>query len=142
MDLKLKGKVAMVAASSKGLGYGIAEALAQEGASLSIGSRTEKEIETVAEKLRRETGISVLANVLDSSNPQSIQKWTDATIKEFKGIDKLVINAGGPPAGKFEDFSDEDWQEAFELNLFSAIRMIRATLPLSLIHISEPTRPY
>tara|TARA_X000000368_G_scaffold74586_1_gene54968 strand:+ start:343 stop:1134 length:792 start_codon:yes stop_codon:yes gene_type:complete len=129
MDLKLKGKVAMVAASSKGLGYGIAEALAQEGASLSIGSRTEKEIETVAEKLRRETGISVLANVLDSSNPQSIQKWTDATIKEFKGIDKLVINAGGPPAGKFEDFSDEDWQEAFELNLFSAIRMIRAALP-------------
>jgi len=129
MDLKLKGKVAMVAASSKGLGYGIAEVLAQEGASLSIGSRTEKEIETVAEKLRRETGISVLANVLDSSNPQSIQKWTDATIKEFKGIDKLVINAGGPPAGKFEDFSDEDWQEAFELNLFSAIRMIRATLP-------------
>ena len=113
MDLKLKGKVAMVAASSKGLGYGIAEALAQEGASLSIGSRTEKEIETVAEKLRRETGISVLANVLDSSNPQSIQKWTDATIKEFKGIDKLVINAGGPPAVKFDDFSDEDWQEAF-----------------------------
>ena len=129
MDLKLKGKVAMVAASSKGLGYGIAQALAQEGASLSIGSRTEKDIEAAAEKLRNETGVPVLANVLDSSNPQSIQNWTDATLKEFGGIDKLVVNAGGPPTGKFEDFSDEDWQAAFELNLFSAVRMIRATLP-------------
>jgi len=147
MDLKLKGKVAMVAASSKGLGYGIAQALAQEGASLSIGSRTEKDIEAAAEKLRNETGVPVLANVLDSSNPQSIQNWTDATFKEFGGVDKLVINAGGPPTGKFEDFSDEDWhaggpptgkfedfsdedwQAAFELNLFSAVRMIRAALP-------------
>ena len=129
MDLKLKGKVAMVAASSKGLGYGIAQALAQEGASLSIGSRTKKDIETVAKKLRDETGVQVLANVLDSSNPQSIQNWTDSTLKEFGGIDKLVVNAGGPPTGKFEDFSDEDWQAAFELNLFSAVRMIRAALP-------------
>ncbi|MDP7175279.1 MAG: SDR family NAD(P)-dependent oxidoreductase, partial [SAR324 cluster bacterium] len=129
MDLKLKGKVAMVAASSKGLGYGIAQVLAQEGASLSIGSRTEKDIEAAAEKLRNETGVQVLANVLDSSNPQSIQNWTDSTLKEFGGIDKLVVNAGGPPTGKFEDFSDEDWQAAFELNLFSAVRMIRAALP-------------
>ncbi|HCV45562.1 MAG TPA: 3-oxoacyl-ACP reductase, partial [Deltaproteobacteria bacterium] len=129
MDLKLKGKVAMVAASSKGLGYGIAQVLAQEGASLSIGSRTKKDIEAAAEKLRNETGVQVLANVLDSSNPQSIQNWTDSTLKEFGGIDKLVVNAGGPPTGKFEDFSDEDWQAAFELNLFSAVRMIRAALP-------------
>ena len=106
MDLKLEGKVAMVAASSKGLGYGIAQALAQEGASLSIGSRTKKDIEAAAEKLRNETGIPVLANVLDSSNPQSIQNWTDATLKKFGGIDKLVVNAGGPPVGKFEDFSE------------------------------------
>jgi len=129
MDLKLKEKVAMVAASSKGLGYGIAQALAQEGASLSIGSRTEKDIEAAAEKLRNETGVQVLANVLDSSSPQSIQNWTDSTLREFGGIDKLVVNAGGPPTGKFEDFSDEDWQAAFELNLFSAVRMIRAALP-------------
>jgi 3-oxoacyl-[acyl-carrier protein] reductase len=129
MDLKLKGKVAMVAASSKGLGYGIAQALAQEGATLSIGSRTEKNIEAAAEKLRNETGVPVLATVLDSANPESIRNWTDLTLKEFGGVDKLVVNAGGPPAGKFEDFSDDDWQAAFELNLFSAVRMIRAALP-------------
>ncbi len=129
MDLKLNGKVAMVAASSKGLGYGIAQALAQEGASISIGSRTEEDIESAAEQLRKETGVSVLASVLDSSEPESIQQWANITLKEFGGVDKLLVNAGGPPTGKFEDFSDNDWQAAFELNLLSAVRMIRATLP-------------
>ena len=129
MDLKLNGKVAMVAASSKGLGYGIAQALAQEGASISIGSRTEADIESAAEQLRKETGVSVLASVLDSSEPESIQQWANITLKEFGGVDKLLVNAGGPPTGKFEDFSDNDWQAAFELNLLSAVRMIRATLP-------------
>ena len=130
MDLKLKGKIAMVAASSKGLGYGIAQALAQEGASISIGSRTQEDIETAAEQLRNKTGVPVMASVLDSSEAESIQQWTDATLNEFGGVDKLVVNAGGPPTGKFEDFADADWQAAFDLNLFSAVRMIRATLPL------------
>ena len=129
MDLKLNGKVAMVAASSKGLGYGIAQALAQEGASISIGSRTEADIESAADQLRKETGVSVLASVLDSSEPESIQQWANITLKEFGGVDKLLVNAGGPPTGKFEDFSDNDWQAAFELNLLSAVRMIRAALP-------------
>ncbi len=129
MDLGLKGKVAMVAASSKGLGFGIAKALAEEGALLSIGSRTKDDIEAAAEQLRKETGTQVLASVMDSSNPESILNWTDATLMEYGGGDKLGVNAGGPPAGKFEDFSDEDWQSAFELNLFSAVRMIRAALP-------------
>ena len=128
MELGLKGKVAMVAASSKGLGFGIAKALAEEGAKLSIGSRTKDDIDAAAEQLRKENNTEVLSSVMDSSNPESILEWTDATIREFGGVDKLVVNAGGPPAGKFEDFSDEDWQAAFELNLFSAVRMIRACL--------------
>ena len=130
MELKLKGKVAMVAASSKGLGYGIAQALAQEGASISIGSRTKEDIKIAAKKLSKKTGVPVLGSVLDSSNPISIKQWTDETLKEFGGVDKLVVNAGGPPPGKFEDFTDEDWQSAFDLNLFSAVRMIREALPL------------
>jgi 3-oxoacyl-[acyl-carrier protein] reductase len=77
MDLGLKGKVAMVAASSKGLGFGIAKALAEEGALLSIGSRTKDDIEAAAEQLRKETGTQVLASVMDSSNPESILKWTN-----------------------------------------------------------------
>ena len=130
MDLKLKNKVAMVAASSKGLGYGIAKALGQEGALLSIGSRNKENIELAAEKLRKETGTKVLASKLDSSNLDSICQWKNATLKEFGCVDKLVVNAGGPPTGKFEDFSDNDWQAAFELTLLSAVRMIREILPL------------
>tara|TARA_Y100001970_G_scaffold292132_1_gene432105 strand:- start:1512 stop:2303 length:792 start_codon:yes stop_codon:yes gene_type:complete len=130
MDLNLKNKVAMVAASSKGLGYGIAEALAREGAILSIGSRNKQNFEKAAKKIKKSTNIQVLASELDSSNLKSIRNWVDATFREFGGVDKLVINAGGPPTGKFEDFSDHDWQSAFELNLLSAVRMIRETLPL------------
>ena len=127
MDLKLKGKVAMVAASSKGLGYGIAQALAQEGASISIGSRTQKDIETAAEQLRNETGVPVLASVLDSSKPESIRQWTDATLNELGGVDKLVVNAGGPPTGNGEDHAAEDWTAALEINLINAVRMTQAT---------------
>mgnify|MGYP001177257444 CR=1 FL=1 len=129
MEFGLKGKVVMVAASSKGLGFGIAKALAEEGAKLSIGSRTKDDIEVAADKLRKVNNTEVLSSILDSSKPESIIEWTDATIRKFGGVDKLVVNAGGPPAGKFEDFSDEDWQAAFELNLLSAVRMIRSTLP-------------
>ena len=130
MDLKLKNKVAMVAASSKGLGFGIARALAQEGAIVSIGSRNKKNIEEAADLIRNETGTQVLASELDSSDLKSIQSWKNKTFREFGGVDKLLVNAGGPPTGKFEDFSDSDWQKAFELSLLSAIRMIREILPL------------
>ncbi len=129
MELGLHGKVAMVAASSKGLGYGIARELAREGALVSIGSRTESEIFEVADLLAEETGTEVLANVLDASDPDSIAQWLDNTTAAFGGVDMLVVNAGGPPAGKFDDFADSDWQTAFELTLMSAVRMIRAVLP-------------
>ena len=129
MDLGLRGKVAMVAASSKGLGFGIARELAREGALVSIGSRTESEVHDAAEILTNETDGDILANVLDVSNPSSITKWLENTVDAFGGVDLLVVNAGGPPAGTFDDFEDSDWQTAFELTLLSSVRMIRATLP-------------
>ena len=129
MDLQLQGKIAMVAASSKGLGYGIAYELAKEGANLSIGSRTETEIKKTARKIENETSVSVLPTILDSSNAESIEKWTKKTLEHYGGVDLLVVNAGGPPPGKFEIFTDEDWMNAFELNLMSAVRMIRSVLP-------------
>ena len=76
MQLNLKGKVAMVAASSKGLGFGIAQELAREGAKLSIGSRSEEGIESAAKKLREETQAEVLSTILDASNKLSIEDWT------------------------------------------------------------------
>ena len=129
MDLGLHGKVAMVAASSKGLGYGVARALAQEGALVSIGARTEAEVFDAADALIEETEAEVLPNVLDMADPDSITRWVENTIDAFGGVDKLVVNAGGPPAGKFDDFADSDWQAAFELTLMSSVRLIRAALP-------------
>lgn len=129
MDLGLHGKVAMVAASSRGLGFGIARELAREGALVSLGSRTESDVFEAADLLTEETGAEVLANVLDASDPDSILQWLDNTTEAFGGVDMLVVNAGGPPTGNFDDFNDEDWQAAFELTLMSAVRMIRAVLP-------------
>jgi len=129
MDLGLHGKVAMVAASSRGLGFGIARELAREGALVSLGSRTESDVFEAADLLTEETGAEVLANVLDAADPDSILQWLDNTTEAFGGVDMLVVNAGGPPTGNFDDFNDEDWQAAFELTLMSAVRMIRAVLP-------------
>ncbi len=129
MDLGLRGKVAMVAASSKGLGLGIARELAREGALVSIGSRNESEIFDAAESLTEETGAEVLAHVLDVANPNSILQWVENTQETFGGIEMLVVNAGGPPTGTFDDFDDAQWQAAFELTLMSSVRMIRAVLP-------------
>lgn len=129
MDLHLKDKVILVAAASKGLGYGIAKALAEEGSIVSIASRTADEIETAATRLREETGATVLWFTCDMSNAQSIQQWVEATRLHAGNIYGVVVNAGGPPAGKFEQFDDTAWQKAFELTLMSAVRLIRAALP-------------
>ena len=129
MDLGLNNKVVMVAAASRGLGYGIAAACAREGALVSIGSRTESDILEAARQLQEETGGQALGTVMDAKNADSIKAWTEATISQFGGVDGLVVNAGGPPAGDFDDFSDADWQSAFELTLMSSVRMIRAVLP-------------
>ncbi len=129
MDLGLKGKVALVAAASKGLGFGIAQALAREGAKVSICSRTADEIEAAAERLRNETGAEVLANVCDVTRDDDILKWVQNTTAQWGPIDALAVNAGGPPTGLLKDFKDEQWQAAFELTLLSSARMIRAALP-------------
>lgn len=129
MDLGIKDKVYMVAAASKGLGYGIAEALAQDGGKLCIGSRTEADIKAAADKLHQETGSEVLSVVLDATDAQSIKDWHAATLARFGRVDGLVINAGGPPAGNFDDFNEDDWYAAFELTLMSAVRMVNTVLP-------------
>lgn len=119
----------MVAASSRGLGFGTAQALSREGARVSMGSRTAEDISSAAERLTKETGNETAGFVLDASDSESIQTWVDATLGRFGRIDGLVVNAGGPPAGKFDAFDDEAWTAAFNLTLMSAVRMIRCVLP-------------
>ena len=129
MELGLRDKTFMVAAASKGLGYGIARTLAEEGAGVSIGSRNKENISSAADTIGRETGSEARGYHLDMKDGDTIACWVEDTLRDFGGIDGLVVNAGGPPPGKFEDFTENQWSEAFELTLLSAVRLIRHALP-------------
>ena len=128
MDLGLKGKVAMVGGASRGLGYAVAEALAREGALVSISSTTPASIEDAARRISA-TGAQVFAMPVDVRNADQIAAWGQKTIERFGGVDLLFTNAGGPPAGAAIDFDDAAWQNAVDLLLFSTLRMVRAAVP-------------
>ncbi len=129
MDLGLKGKVALVAASSKGLGYGVARALARDGARVSMCSRSALDITEAATHITEETGAETLCATCDLTDSQSIGAWVDQTVSQWGVVDALLVNAGGPPAGYFKELSDDQWQAAFELTLLSSVRLIRAVIP-------------
>ncbi len=129
MDLKLRGKIAMVGGASKGLGYAVARALAAEGAQVSIASRHRQGIEAAAERIERETGTPVLATTADLAAPEAIARWHATTLDRFGGVDLLFTNAGGPPAGRVLDFDDGAWQSAFELLVLGVVRQVRLVVP-------------
>jgi 3-oxoacyl-[acyl-carrier protein] reductase len=129
MDLGLKGKVALVSGASKGLGYAVAKALAADGATVAISSRDERAISDAARRIEQETGARVSATAVDVRSKEAIDGWITRTAETFGGIDALMTNSGGPPAGAAVSFDDQAWQEAAELLLFSTIRMVRATVP-------------
>jgi 3-oxoacyl-[acyl-carrier protein] reductase len=128
MDLGIKDKVALVAASSKGIGFAIAEELAANGARLVMCARGGKDLRASADKLRAK-GADVLDVVADVSNPQDIARLTSNAIEKFGRVDMLVANSGGPPAGAFETFTAESWSDAAQLLLFSTVELVRAVLP-------------
>lgn len=130
MDLGLKGKTALVVASSQGLGKGIARAFVQEGTNVLLASRNEKQLISVTEELSQLGSGKVAYIRCDITKPEDIKAMIQKANDEYGGLDILINNAGGPPAGTFEDMEDEDWQNAFELNLLSYIRIIRESLPL------------
>jgi 3-oxoacyl-[acyl-carrier protein] reductase len=129
MNLQLKGKVALIAGASKGLGYGVAHAMAEEGALVSIASRDESAIAAAGSRIERDTGTPVMTMAVDVRSADAIDRWIAATVDRFGGIDALMTNSGGPPAGQAMSFDDAAWQEAVDLLLFSTIRMIRGTIP-------------
>jgi 3-oxoacyl-[acyl-carrier protein] reductase len=129
MELGLQGKVALVAAASKGLGFGVAQALARDGARVSMCSRTQGEVEAAGERLHAETSADVMAMACDVTQMEQIEAWVNATVARWGQIDALLVNAGGPPAGLIKDVTDAQWQAAFELTLLSTVRLIRTALP-------------
>ena len=129
MDLGLHNKVALVAASSRGLGRAVAEELAAEGASLILCARDAQALDSTKEAIVRSSGAQVLAIAADVAVPSDVKLVFDAGVERFGQIDILVTNAGGPPAGTFESLTPEQWEQAVRLTLFSAIELARHVLP-------------
>jgi 3-oxoacyl-[acyl-carrier protein] reductase len=129
MDLGLKNKVALVAASSRGLGRAVAEELANEGASLILCARDAQALDETQDAIVRGNATQVLAVPADVSMASDVKRVVDAGIERFGQIDILVTNAGGPPAGTFEQVTPEQWEQAVRLTLFSAIELARHVLP-------------
>jgi 3-oxoacyl-[acyl-carrier protein] reductase len=129
MHLGLKNKVALVAASSRGLGRAVAEELAREGAALVLCARGDGALRETAAAIRAETGARVIDVVADVGEPAGVARVLDAAMVEFGRVDVLVTNAGGPPAGPFESHSAEAWHTAVRQNLDSVVELTRGVLP-------------
>jgi len=129
MDLGLTGQPALVAAASKGMGRAVAEGLAREGARVAIFARTEADVRLAADEIRAATGAEVLALAGDVTRAADVERIVGEAAGRFGGLRVLVTNAGGPPLGLFDEMDDAQWQAAFELNLLSVIRLIRAAVP-------------
>ncbi|MGN1402146.1 MAG: SDR family oxidoreductase [Bacillus sp. (in: firmicutes)] len=129
MELKLDGKTALVMASSQGLGKAVAEQFLKEGAMVMITSRSEDKLQALKEEFVKQYPGQLEYYRADMTKPEEIRKLAEKTRDIFGGIDVLINNSGGPTKGTFSNFSDSDWQDAFELNLLSYVRVIRETLP-------------
>ena len=129
MDLGLRGKVALVGGSSRGLGYACARRLAEEGASVVLCARTAEDVERATEEIRTATGAETLAVAADLSTLDGPERFVRSALERFGHVDVLVHNTGGPPPGDFFAHDDASWQSAFELLLLSAVRTYRLVLP-------------
>jgi 3-oxoacyl-[acyl-carrier protein] reductase len=129
MDLQLGGKVALVTASSRGIGRAVAEELAAEGAAVVICARGEERLMRTRQEIEERHGGRVLALPVDLSDPEGARAVVDHAIAELGRVDVLVTNSGGPPAGPFESHPPEAWTHAVRLNLESVVNLTRAVLP-------------
>ena len=130
MDLGLKDRVAIVAASSQGMGKAVAMGLAREGAKLAICARTAATLNATAEEIRRATAAEVFARPVDVTDYDAVRGFVAETFQRFGRVDVCITNAGGPPAKLFSDTTVEDWQSAVNLNLMSTLYFSREVLPL------------
>jgi 3-oxoacyl-[acyl-carrier protein] reductase len=129
VDLGLRGKVSIVAASSKGLGRAVAEGFAAESARVVMCSRDQEAIRTAADGVRKKTGGEVVWTVADVGTLDGCERLVKTAVEKFGAVDILVSNAGGPPPGRFDDLDDAAWQKAVDITLFSAVRLTRLVLP-------------
>lgn len=128
MDLGIKGRVAAVAAASKGLGFACAEAFAREGADVAICARGEEALRDAAKALEQ-TGARIHSVALDLAEPGASERFIDSTVETLGSCDIVVTNIGGPPSGSFDTFDDDAFRQAFERNMLVAVRLARAAVP-------------
>ena len=129
MDLGLQGKIALVAAASKGWGRAIAEELAAEGASLVLCARGDEALQETCAAIAKAAGVPVLGIAANVADPADVARVVQAAMDRFGRIDVLVTNAGGPPAGTFDTLSPDMWADATRLLLNSVVELTRAVLP-------------
>jgi 3-oxoacyl-[acyl-carrier protein] reductase len=129
MDLGLKGRVAIVAAASTGLGRAVATELLKEGAKVAICARRAGTLEKTAQELREQTGGEILHQIVDVRNEAEIANFVAAVESRFGKVDICVTNSGGPPSKLFADTRTDEWRSAIDLLLLSAVHFARETLP-------------
>ena len=129
MDLGIKGKVALITASSKGIGRSAAEAFAAEGCRIAICSRNKEELINTANEIKKKFFIEPIWCVCDLNILKDIETTVESVVKQFGSIDILVNNCGGPEPGNFQQLGDKSWQSAFEQVLLSAVRFCNLIIP-------------
>lgn len=129
MDLGLKGRGVIVAASSEGIGRATAEAFAREGAQVAMCARTETTLREAADQIRKATAAEVLAETLDVTDAVAVRRFAENVAKQFGRIDACVANAGGPPAKNFLSVGMDEWRRAIDMNFMSAINLAHAVIP-------------
>src|SRR5581483_1316833 len=129
MDLGIKGKVALVAASSQGIGLATAEAFGAEGCKVAMCARNREALNAGAEKIRRQHNAEVFTEAFDVTDPKAVEQFVRVTADKLGSLDICVTNAGGPPAKGFLAASLEDWQKAIEANFLSTVYFAREVIP-------------
>lgn len=127
MNLEIQGRVAMIAAASKGLGKACALALAAEGCKVSICARNSEELEKVRAEVSKQA--EALAVTVDVAVAADLERWYQQTVERFGQVDILVTNTGGPPVSRFMQLSDEQWQAGVESTLMNVVRLSRLVVP-------------
>ncbi len=129
MDLGLKNRNVIVAASSDGIARAAAEKFAAEGAKVAMCSRDAEKLNAAAGHIRERYGVPVLAERLDVTDAAAVDSFVKQVAQEFGGVDVCVTNAGGPPAKMFFSTTTEEWHRSIELNFMSIVHFARAVLP-------------
>ena len=130
MDMGLKGRVAIIAASSQGLGKATAEGLAAEGCTVAMCSRNAETLKRAADTIRQQHGTNVYDEVVDVTDPVAIHRFVNAVAEKYGSVDICIANAGGPPAKGFLAASVEEWKKAIDANFMSAVYFAREVIPL------------